>query len=353
MKLKKKLKKIILWSPIISKAVRRLTSDIPRVFMYHRFSDAPDYLGRKIDKKTFEWQLSQLKTGWNTLALGDYIQKKKNRSNPRYCVIITVDDGYYDFFDVAFPVLKSCGIPATFFATVNFVDQKIWLWHDRIWYALTHTKKKLPNFKFMGHDFTFHHNGNDSVQKIWSRMSDFCIGISDKDKWLFIEQVEKYLDIAVPEQPIKEFRAVTWEQVREMLSGSIEIGSHTLNHPILTRVDRKQLSDEVLLSKVEIEKKLNTKVKTFCYPNGTRNDFDQNVITSVKEAGYEGAVTTELPKGRNFDNYRIPRYSAGSDKTEFLWKLYGFEYLTEARKRKAAISLTRYGDGNSSIGMFY
>ena len=295
--------------------------------MYHRFSVSPDYLGRKIDKKTFEWHLSIFKSRWNIMTLGDYIQRKKNKSNPRNCVIITVDDGYYDFFDIAFPVLKSCGIPATFFITLNFVDQKIWLWHDRLRYALTHTQKKSQNFTFMGTDFRFHLDGTDSVQEIWSRMSDFCIGISDKEKWLFIEQMEKYLDIAVPEQPIKEFRAVKWEQVREMLSGSIEIGSHTLNHPILTKVDRKQLLDEVLLSKVEIEKKINAKVRTFCYPNGTRNDFDQDVITSVKEAGYIGAVTTEMPKGRISDHYRIPRYSASNDKTDFLWKLHGFEYL--------------------------
>ena len=310
--------------------------------MYHRFAAEPDALGRKIDKKTFEWQLSLLKSGWNIMSLGDYLRRKRTKPIPRNCVVITADDGYHDFYEVAFPLLKSYGIPATLFVTVNFVDQKIWLWHDRLWHALMKTKEKSQDLKFKGVDFAVNLNGNVSMLKTWSRMSDFCTVANDTEKWDFIHHVEKVFDIECPPQPVQEYKAVTWEQLNKMQFDNIEIGSHTLNHPILTKTGINQLDDEILQSKIELEKKLKTEIRTFCYPNGQETDFDETVIQKVKEAGYRGAVTTELPNGNDYGDYRIARYAAGNDKSDFLWKLNGFEYLVEASKRKTVRFQTQY-----------
>ena len=51
--------------------------------------------------------------------------------------VITVDDGYRDFYDIAFPVLREEGVPATFFVTTGFIDGQIWLWPDLLEYALS------------------------------------------------------------------------------------------------------------------------------------------------------------------------------------------------------------------------
>jgi peptidoglycan/xylan/chitin deacetylase (PgdA/CDA1 family) len=342
LKTKKFIKQAILNTAILCKTARKMTRDVPRIFMYHRFAAEPDALGRKVDKKTLEWQLRHLKSGWNIMTLGDYLKRKQTKPIPRNCVVITADDGYLDFYEVAFPLLKSYGIPATLFVTVNFVDQKIWLWHDRLWFALMKTMKKVQGFNFKGVDFAVDLNGTASMLRTWSRMSAFCTAASDEEKWNFIHHVEKIFDSECPAQPVQEFKAVTWEQLVEMQNDKIEIGSHTLNHPILTKVSTKELHNEVLQSKRELEKKLETEIGSFCYPNGQETDFDETVIQKVKEAGYRGAVTTELPDGNDYGDYRIARYAAGNDQSDFLWKLNGFEYLVEASKRKTARFQTPY-----------
>jgi len=45
-------------------------------------------------------------------------------------VLLTVDDGYQDFYNLAFPILKKYEVPATVFFTTDFIDKRIWLWHD-------------------------------------------------------------------------------------------------------------------------------------------------------------------------------------------------------------------------------
>ncbi len=82
---------------------------------------------------------------------------------------------------------------------------------------------------------------------------------------------------------------LSWEQVREISDGGISFGSHTLTHPFLTRIPRKQVQKEIRLSKDIIEQQIGKPVTTFSYPSG---DFDSDIKGIVKEAGYSAAVST-------------------------------------------------------------
>ncbi len=82
---------------------------------------------------------------------------------------------------------------------------------------------------------------------------------------------------------------LSWKQVREMSDGGISFGSHTLTHPFLTRIPRKQVLKEIRRSKDIIEQQIGKPVTTFAYPSG---DFDSAVKGIVRGAGYSAAVTT-------------------------------------------------------------
>lgn len=82
---------------------------------------------------------------------------------------------------------------------------------------------------------------------------------------------------------------LSWKQVREMSDSGISFGSHTLTHPFLTRIPRRQVLKEIHVSKDLIEQQIGKPVRTFAYPSG---DFDSEVKGIVREAGYSAAVTT-------------------------------------------------------------
>jgi len=82
---------------------------------------------------------------------------------------------------------------------------------------------------------------------------------------------------------------LSWKQVREMSDSGISFGSHTLTHPFLTSIPRKQVEKEIHLSKVIIEQQIGKPVTTFAYPSG---DFNSDTKGIVKEAGYSAAVST-------------------------------------------------------------
>lgn len=81
---------------------------------------------------------------------------------------------------------------------------------------------------------------------------------------------------------------LSWDDVKNMIQNGMEIGSHTLNHPNLTKVSSEKAKDEIFQSKAILEEKLGQKINFFCYPSG---EFNNQTIEFVKQAGYKAAVS--------------------------------------------------------------
>jgi peptidoglycan/xylan/chitin deacetylase (PgdA/CDA1 family) len=82
---------------------------------------------------------------------------------------------------------------------------------------------------------------------------------------------------------------LTWEQAKEMSIGGVEIGAHTVNHPLLTYEDKAAVEGELMLSKQTLEARMGKEVRAFAYPNG---DWNESVRKQVVESGYRCAFTT-------------------------------------------------------------
>lgn len=100
----------------------------------------------------------------------------------------------------------------------------------------------------------------------------------------------KYKDTAtffVYTNAIGQKNFMTWQQIKNLDTAGMTIGSHTKSHPYLAKILNKQkLTEEIAGSKKIIEEKLGEKVDFFAYPFGHYND---QVIAVVKEAGYKAA----------------------------------------------------------------
>lgn len=81
---------------------------------------------------------------------------------------------------------------------------------------------------------------------------------------------------------------LTAAMIKKLIGSGWEIGSHTINHPDLTTLDRNALDREVAGSRRRIAATFRVPVDFFCYPAGR---FDAASIAAVKRAGYKGAVT--------------------------------------------------------------
>lgn len=89
-------------------------------------------------------------------------------------------------------------------------------------------------------------------------------------------------------------------RVRDWLAGGMHVGSHTLTHPHLPRLERAQKRHEIVHSRALLEDRLGIAVEHFCFPYG---DHDDECLEHVAEARYATAVTTE--RGRVHPGHRL------------------------------------------------
>ena len=104
-------------------------------------------------------------------------------------------------------------------------------------------------------------------------------------------------------------RFMAWPDIKRIASeGLIEIGSHSLSHRSLGALGHEEICKETAKSKALIENELNYPVYAFSYPYGTRDDFNDEVVKAVRDAGYETAVTSMNGMNRGSqDIFRLKR----------------------------------------------
>jgi peptidoglycan/xylan/chitin deacetylase (PgdA/CDA1 family) len=318
------LKRIITSSNALLRIVGLLAGDFPKVFVYHRFAPPGSVIPYRVSGDEFGWQLDQIIGKYKVMTLGECVRYFELQGKwPTKSVIITIDDGYRDFYEWGFPELVQRGLKATFFVTVNFVDGKIWLWPDRLQWAVDSTSETEVVVQLHGARRRYPLRDLGEKNAAMKEFVEYCKSIPHDRKELFIQTIERELRISRTETPPDEYQAVSWDDLLRMCNDGIEIGSHTMNHPILSRIEQAGIINEICLSKKILEKKLARQISTFCYPNSGPGDITEEVVETVLKAGYAGAVFgIDLAK---WNPYKIPRMGVSHDRSDFLWKLYGGE----------------------------
>lgn len=103
-----------------------------------------------------------------------------------------------------------------------------------------------------------------------------------------------------------EFRIVDEEQLRTIVASGMEVGSHSLSHPRLSRLPAAEVRREVEDSRSRLEAVVGREVAGFCYPYG---DHDPQVVGAVQDAGY--AYACAYHTHGVWSRFTLPRANVG------------------------------------------
>ena len=298
------------------------------ILTYHRFS--PSREAGKVSIAEFSAHLEYLRKHNNVVSLSEAVQNlTTDKPLPPNRVVITIDDGYRDTFEVAFPTLKKFGLPATLFVITDFADGRCWLWTDLMRYVLLNTSlESLEIEPTAGEQIKAPLNGRAQRIELADRINSYLKRLPNKEKEQRINEIACELGVVIPPLPTDEYAPISWAQAREMDAGNLQIESHTVSHPILTNIDERELDFELQTSKERLEAVLDREVEHFCYPNGALNEL---VRRSVEKAGYRSAVTSEYGFNKpRADRFLLKRIGGQPEIEKFAQSVSGFE-LTKQR----------------------
>ena len=103
----------------------------------------------------------------------------------------------------------------------------------------------------------------------------------------------------------KKMKIMDVEQIKEWLISGFNIGSHSLDHVDLTKLNRNDKIDQIVNSKKHLNSLFDTKIDTFAFPFGSYDDETQNIIIEY----YDYAVTTKRSRfiKNKYNNNLLPR----------------------------------------------
>ncbi len=311
---------------------RWMTRHSARILMYHGF--APNGTPGKLCASVFEEQIRFLARHYRPCRMDQLVAwLQAGELLPPNLVAITIDDGYANFFEIAYPILKRYRIPATFYIVSNFVDQAIWLWFDLLKYQMMQGKPGSYMFNIGGSAQYIVLSDKYTRYNAWNKLADACLLITQNERLIALDEIGSILGVSIPDRPSQEFRAITWDQLGQLDPELIEIGSHTCSHPILTKCSESELENELTQSKNTIESELGRKVVSFCYPNGQISDYNPSVMQAVQKAGYTNAVVAHgTLVEANANRFALERISAPHNNQFFQYMIDSRPYLSQQKK---------------------
>lgn len=288
------------------------------ILAYHRVLPLPESLlypfqSMVMPRDLFEQQIAHLRQHYTMLTLAEAVDRLRSRDLPPRAVAITFDDGYRDNFEVALPILKKYGIPATFFVVTGALDGK----HRLLWDEVVSRARQIQDEGTM-----------DRVLRAtippWleEKMRLLADGVAAEQVGERIVRDMNRVSLHERDAGMEALRRATpggeayldpplmsWDEVREMRRAGMLVGAHTESHPFLDELDPHTARREIEDSIRTLNERLGEPVSLFSYPRGR---FKENVKPLLQELGIEAAVTTEL--GRNSpgsDPYELRRFDAG------------------------------------------
>ena len=277
------------------------------ILMYHRISNVayePNWLA--VSPENFSDHLNHINKHYNPLRLLELIQAIESGTIPRRSVVITFDDGYLNNLTQALPLLEAAHIPATVFATAGFIGCDREFWWDQLSHILLASPSIPPDLSLNigGTVYKWHTVTIIDRQNTFSELKEVIKPLRASIKGKVLDYIVNWA--GVKSELRQDFRAMTVDELK-MLARSeyIELGAHTVNHPILPTLPYNEQVDEIVKGRNLLSEMVDLPIETFAYPNG---DCDDHTARIVETAGYRGACTTTLGRVEAEDNlFRLKR----------------------------------------------
>jgi peptidoglycan/xylan/chitin deacetylase (PgdA/CDA1 family) len=266
------------------------------ILAYHGVTDVAgtgieNFQGKHMPVATFAGQMGYLRDHETVLRLGDVVDAYTRGGDPDG-VVVTFDDGYRNNLTVTLPVLERFEIPVTFFFSTGFIGKERMFWVDEVEMVIDATREAAVDLTAHGVR-PFPLRSRDDRMAAVTEIKAVLKRIDDGTRDSIVAELKRCLPPPPGFVPSQNYRTLTWDEVVTLArSPFVEIGAHSVDHPILTKVGAAELEHQVRGSKRDLERHLGHEVTFFAYPNGERGDYDDRVKEAVRAGGFRCACTT-------------------------------------------------------------
>jgi len=297
------------------------------ILLYHRVFNAPTDPQRLcVHPERFSEHLEHLGRYHSVLSLRQLARALKERRLPKHAVVVTFDDGYADNLHHAKPLLESYNIPATVFVTTGYMGQVKEFWWDELERLFLLSPKVPEQLKVTLNETIYSWRMDEETTSFYGK---WHVELEDtptprhrayrdahrllrplhyKDQEGVLSDLREQIGDNGQCRP--DYQALTPEEVRLLSAdGLVEIGSHTVTHPVLSLQPLDVQGFELEESKRQLEAILGRPVTSLAYSYGGCGDAGDKTAALAREAGYEiGCANLPALVTNQSDIFQLPRF---------------------------------------------
>jgi len=223
-------------------------------------------------KKALERRLEILRASrCAVLPLGDAVQRLYAGSLPARSVVVTFDDGYFDFYQQAYPLLREFDIPATVYLTTLRCGRRSPIFRLVCAYLLWKARGRVVDVRdgLRGErtawDLRTEEGRGQALQAVNAESERAGLDIEGKDRlaarlasWIGVD----YEDIVRR----RMLTIMTPDEVRTLSAAGVDFQLHTHSHNTPRESDR--FGREIAVNRHVIQTMTGRRATHFCYPSG-------------------------------------------------------------------------------------
>ena len=280
------------------------------ILTYHRALPEPDDLRpSEPDAAQFASQLESLRKVFNIVRLDEAVRLMAQDALPPRALSITFDDGYRDNHDIALPILRRQGVPATFFIATGYLGGGA-MFNDIVMEAIRQTRRdELRADELLSEPLSL--RSLDAKRAAIRTLLPVVKKIPPGERNACVQRLCDALGV----EPIRDLM-MDASQVKALFDAGMEIGAHTVRHPILNSLPEEEAFTEIASSKRTLEALVGKPIVGFAYPNGRPGvDYESAIHPAqVQRAGFEYAVSTRwataTKSANRFELARVATYGS-------------------------------------------
>lgn len=304
------------------------------VLLYHRVAESSsDRFRLNVTPRHFAEHLEVVRRYGRPVSLRQLIRSLRNGERPRRAVVVTFDDGYADNLHNAKPLLEQYEVPATVFITTGQTGSGREFWWDELERLLLQpgTLPEMLRLRVGGSIYQQDlGEAADYGEDAHARHRDWSCYTPEADDpgprqrlYRELHQLLRPLPYEERQAVLNDLRALAGadpagrpthhalssDEVSRLAEGGlIEVGAHTVTHPVLSALPADAQRNEIRRSKIRLEEILNRPVTSFAYPFGGPCDYTAETAAAVREAGFDCACSTITGVvRRDTDFFQLPR----------------------------------------------
>lgn len=292
--------------------MKTLSRATPLLPFYHIVSD-----NRKIEYvrhlytyrsvKEFKNDIDFFLRNYSPISLDDLLEERKNsRKLPKNPFLLTFDDGFREIHDIIAPILKKKGVPATFFLTWDFLDNK------KLHYR--HKTSILIERYYRSHNSDTKDKIRNILLKKGNKSTDFktsMLSVRYNERRL-LDDIALLLDVDFNQYLLRNKPYLDSQQVEKLITDGFSIGAHSIDHPAYSQVSLEEQLYQTRKSVMLLADKFSLGYRVFAFPYSdygvSKDCFDQ--IFSYLDASFGTSGMMKDICHRNFQRFWIENTTA-------------------------------------------